>query len=237
MQHTNKGNEPLTDPMVYEKLFRGEPLTTEALRLILDSNSIENVVKQEYDNLMLNIELTEAYKDKRELKLAVLASILRGITEYMEWQQEQKAQIQDAKKQQQMLAEFDLEEAAIESSTEKGWIEKLLESLLPEEHQHYHAHLYSKIEAASKNPEDRRAIKAVLLLAAHSDTIKAFIFPEKNPAHDHEKHCQLIMDRILHVGATLKHVHCHKFMSNETLINEINSKIIEGNKLHNGLKR
>lgn len=218
MKDRNTSNKPLTDRSVYGKLTRGEPLTTEDLELILDSNSVDNIVKLNYENLMTNIELDKYFEEKRELKEAALASIA-GIIEYIVWQEEQKNQQAQETIKQQMLAEFDLEEyPTIESSNEKGWMSKFIENLFSnlfsKEEQGTYDDLESKIEETAKNSGkniDARTIKAALSLATGSPTLQAFMF-HRDPAHKDDYHCQLVANRILHVASVLQEIHPHKFM-------------------------
>lgn len=218
LQDRDVSNKPYNDRSVYGKLTRGEPLTTEDFELILDSNSIDNIVKINYENLQANLELDEYLKEKRELKEAVLAS-LGGILEYLLWQEEQKLeQAQNILKQQQNLAEeeFNLEEyPLIESSTEKGWINKLIKELFPKKEQSIYENLEKNIERTAKDSNqklDMRAIHAVLKLASGSHSLRAFIF-HKDPSHNDDHHCQLAADRILHVASILQDIHLHKFMN------------------------
>lgn len=235
MQDRDVNNKPYNDRSVYGKLTRGEPLSTEDVELILDSNSIDNIVKIKYENLQANLELDEYLKEKQELKEAVLAS-LEGILEYILWQEEQKFEkTQEILKQQQTLAEeeFNLEEyALIENSTEKeGWMDKLIKEIFPKEEQSTYNDLEQNIERTAKDSNQKlemRAIHVVLKLANGSPALKAFIF-HKDPAHmdDHHYHCQFAANRILYVASILQDIHPHKFM------NQIKTHLMNNEKAQN----
>lgn len=205
MQHRNESNQQENDSKVYKKLSSGQSLTSEDLALILDGNSIDNVVKQKYENAALNEELNEYFKEKRELQQTALENTLSGIVEYM-WRKEYESQqIVEAEKHKSTdaLEDFYSEEYFImDASSEKDWMNNLIKNMFPEhEHIHMREQLSKVEEIAEKSGlkvDVPRTMIAVLALANQSPTLKAFLFSDKNP--------EGVAERILHVGQHLKNI-------------------------------
>ncbi len=214
MTKSNREHISHNDADVFEKLANNLPLTEFELNLITDSDSIPNLVKIQKDNLEMNAELEEYFKEKNEKMINLYEEILRGITEYIEWEHNQEAQ--SAREHKIIELSYDAIDP-IDISTEKDWAKELINTLLPLEHK-YHGHIEEEIKRAT--PEELRVMKAVLQLASHSDKIRKFIFPENDTAHDMN-----MKARILFVGEVLKEIHKYEFMSNPKLIREIDKKI------------